>query len=443
MALEEDERMKEAQQFYKSVNRNFFTQASDEAYALRLVDYNSLRFLFTLNCLFFDFISIGAAALLGNPVLYRMLRDEKDAMSLLYRSSSASGYGVLQPVIMGDHETMAQVAESMIKANTIYQLSNRTELENHAQLIDDAGTEYLWCPELDFRLNYYENMLEISKYLNMDGLQAWSDSEQLFPVGSLSTFVDWLISVAPKDDLRCSSIYRFVDKSLPVRLRHRVKLLAETIYQYTLSLTQMAALSTSGEVAPLIHCIRALSTLTGGAEALEPQQRRLEFEDVRISLPLEGIAKLPLRHLIVVRDLSAFREARSVLADFRWGRKSTSATKVQRALDKCTDQLLEYVSRTDLQRTVFVEDLRKREKITRLKIWYDVSATAIPLMLSFLFPGGTPKILAVIASGTLLGFSRHIKRGEAGPNTIHPEVTGKRTVYSPARGSLESERRKY
>ena len=397
---------------HKPVNRNFFAQGTDEAYALRLIDDKSLRSLLTLNCLFFDFIAIGATDLLGNPILYRMLTEEKDAMTSLYHGSSFGEHGVLQPVIIGDHKTMTQVAEDMIRTNTIYRLSKRADLENHAQLIDDAGAIHLRCSELDFRRNYYENVLEITKYLNIEGLRAWSNSQQLFPVGSLSTLLDWLINKAPNDYLRCSAIIRFADGNLPVRLRRRVKMLGEAIYQYSLSQTQIAALSTPGEVAPFIDCMNNLSTPTSSIEAHKPSRRKLGTEEIRTSLPIQEVTELPLRHLVVIRSLPAFREMRSVLADFRQGSKSVSITKVQSTVDQCTEQLLEYLGRTDLQRVAFVESVRKNEKITRMKIWYDISAAVIPLILSLTFPGGTPTILAVIASGTLLGFSQYLLKNE-------------------------------
>jgi hypothetical protein len=420
-----------------SVNRNFFSQATDEAYALGLVKEGMLRSLFTLNCLFFDSVSVGAADLLGNPVLYKMMMEEREAMLSLYRSPKCGGLGVLQPVIIGDSKSMSQVADLMIQTNTIFRLPDRTDLVRHARAIDDADAMLLSCPESDFRRDYYRNMIKITKYLNTNGLDVWVGADQLFPAGSLAMLEDWLSNEAPTDFLRYSSVHRFAELSLPLALQHKVKLLAESIFQYTISSTQMAALSTARDVTPFVDSIRTLTSQSDNKQAVQlANRRRLRTDGVSVSLPLEDIAKLPLQHLVIVRDLPAFRDVRRILADFRCGRGPVSADRVQQSVDACAEQFLEYVGRSELQREVFVERLRKKERITRLRVWYDVGAAATPVLLTLASPGPLSIALGIVSSATLLGISRYVAENEIGHNTIHPEFTGTRATYLPVEGII-------
>ena len=429
--------MENIKNYNEPLNTNLLSQASDESFALGLIDEKSLKFIFNLNCLFFNHVAIGAPAILGNPVLYQMISQDPESMSYLYRNTSDNGSGLLQPILMGEHKSINEVAESMVKAKTIHRLSSQFELESHAQLISNASPDYLWCPDIGFRISYYQNMVEIVKYLNSDGLKAWSSSDLIIPTGSLSKLNYWLNNNVAKDSLRCSKIYNFADTNFSQKMSHSIKLLGETIYQYSLSSKLMAALSTPGRVSPFINCMQNLITPPIIDKYKEYDINRFKSEEINISLPLNQIANLSLKEIIIIRELQAFRDIRSFLADYRLGRKEFLATDLQRRLNECESQLIIFADSSNLNKTIFVEDIINKKKKTKLKLIQDATGTLIPILLLFLpLEIGIP--LLTVERIASFATSRYLKKNEVGQNIVYPELLTEKVTYLPVDGELKN-----
>lgn len=423
------------------LDRCFLVHATDEAYSHGFVDDRYLRFLFGLNCLFFDSITIGASDLLGNPLFYRMFKQDRDAMRILYCNSDERGEGIIQPVLMDRHESISSVAENMIKTNTIHRLPSNLELEEHARMIDDARPAYLRCSEDAFRLNYYGNMVSISEHLDGNGLKAWSQQEELFPIGSLSALTNWLTRTARKDDLRCSSIYRFADENWTGDFSARVKLLADTTYQYTSSQMQVAALSTPPEYVPIIDSLRSMSADVSYSKTGELYQNELQSEKLEVALPIKQVVdSFPLEHIIVLRKLPAFRDMRKMLTEFRLGRKQVYAPDVKHLLDECGEHLRHYISKSEIEKEDFVRGILDRDVwLTILNIVLDLDGVAISLALIAM---GVPKVLAIVIGIEMVYANYRIQKPDrqAQPETIANNIIQQpidyQGKYHPLDGTL-------
>ena len=411
----------------------FLTQGTDGAQHLGLINAESLRSVFVLNILFFDSIAIGASDILGNPLFNSMFMEEKDAMSKLYRNTDDGGYGVLRPVLMGEHENMESVASSIIDKQVIYSMSEG-ELRAHSELIDDTKPEYLWCPESYFRTSFHNNMIEATSRINTTGLQAWSNREKLLPIGSLSALAEWLQQVDTADQLQCSSIWRFADNSLSGNLVYKVKVLAEAIYQFTLSQRLCVSLSAPGAYAPVIDLIHSISSTENTEERTGHELKDYGAKDTRLSLPLEPITNLSLAQIIEVRNLPAFCKVRRLLFNSRTGLGRFRPKRLISTLEECADQLNVFAIMTESQRRDFLRRHRKSTSDTIVRVISDSGNLGL---LVGLLSVDVPTYLAVLITSMSAGTSRYLRSRESGSNIVIPGEIEQDLKYDPRTGTTD------
>jgi hypothetical protein len=407
------------------VNRNFFGQASDQAVALALMPQQSVEAIFKLNCLFFDHLTLGTSDMLGNSVLFNLFVEEPNAMSRLFRSSKKGGLGIFQPILADQLQSAVEVAESMIKSKVIHSLK-QAQLLKHADLISRSDPNYLWFDLANFRLGYYANMLEITRLINRDGLVGGQSS--LPQKGELKRLEQWLMTGAPVDNLRETDVFRFIETG-GIKRKRPAKRLAELVFQYSLAHTQFAALSLPAQSAPIISGLAGLRntfkpTFASGAEKEELQ--------LKILLPVQDLIALPMRHIIEIRELPAFRIARRLLAKFRWAVSSVDIVSIQAQMDQCAEQLITYATGTELQRCVLVKAIQDQRRSAAIKLIKVAALSGTRLL--FVLTQARP--IAAIASYGLDMLSAIMMTNSRTYNAIHPESNAEVAEYLPASGTL-------
>lgn len=402
------------------VNTVFLSQVADGAFHLGLVSESDLEMVFKLNCLFFDHIAIGASGLLCNKLLYNYLRTEHEAIASLYQSRGASG-SILRPVLWEEnHQSICNAADNMLAANTIHYLEGDADLIDHAQRIEEMGPTYLNSSEMVFRERYKEHVKYFVDYLARV-------PSSMFAVGFEPSILErlsrWLSARDAEASLRCSDLYRFAEKDLAGDAVRAVKRLGDCLYSFSLASTLWTEFSAPQPVAPLVQIMRVLSREPGSSmpwSEVEKSQR--QREEISARIPLQAILRLPLADILILRDLESFSAFRQTLSRFRAG-GVISPAGVQKQLDVCRDQLLQYAYANEVQRSNLLSELKEAGKSIVLRFIYDVSASVSPIALSILYPQGqVPLAIATITSVALLAANQVISRKEASPNTIFPHA---------------------
>jgi len=408
-----------------SENRVYLSQISDGAQHLGLVDQRFFDSIFNLNCLFFDHIAIAASDLLGNPFFYRRVYREQEGFSRLLKNRDVGGQGMIQPILMGDHAGIEDVAQTMTRLQTIFSLSPQ-ELEKHALLIHESEPSYLYVQEDVFRQRYYHNMAVATDLLNIEGLSAGYNIQ----AGSFDRLLDWLSNEADKECFRCSDLYRFADREYVDDEEQIVKILGETIYQFTMNSLQLSVLSTPDKLIPIIESFRKLEMSDNDVQEENKQiQQGAKYScyDLAVYFDITVLSDLSATHLVKVRDLPSFRQARTLLCQIR--QNSTSDEKqfleMQSLLNLCSEELYIYALHagedSDIQLRLIVENFRKKNINSKLRVWETVSDEGVLLAIELLLGSFSPVTwgLNSLASSGVKSLFNKLKTS---PNIIHQRL---------------------
>ena len=129
-------------------NETLFAYSSDEALKRNALNVYTVRFVFNLNCLFFENIVISASGLLTNRIFSEFLIKEKSQIVHLYKKRN--NQSILRPILMGENKSLKAVADNIVKKNIINYLG-KDNLLHHAEFIDALEPNYVWLDEETFR----------------------------------------------------------------------------------------------------------------------------------------------------------------------------------------------------------------------------------------------------------------------------------------------------
>lgn len=409
-----------------ATSRSIFTYLSDEYIELNSISKDEFWFSLNTACLFFDEIPFSSAALLGHRFLSSAWGSGEWA-SRLFKS------GLIRPVLMGNKHSLVEVASSMIEHGTIHCLDSDNALLRHAEAIDSAGFNELWVYESEFRRRYSTAFEQVIDRLRTEGV--WGSGE-LIRSGELDKLHIWAKERVTSEDLRASSVYRFVDAT-PGRFSptatKEVKLLADVTYYGVLRTLLDAACTFAGPQVDLANIVYSAMT---SAREISSSDSGLRVEEISCPLPFDRLATLPVEDVLNLRESTRFRDLRATLHDVRNGGEF-SKKKIRASLAKCLDLLDHYSRETNANwRDNMLREAEMNKPLRKLDFWLVVAPSAITVAVVVV-----GKANWLIAGAGLYGLARHVVREaerRSRPERYSlPEATKDHVLINPIDGSLK------
>lgn len=347
---------------YEPSDALLLAHASDEAINLGLVAEEDLVRVLKLDCLFCDAVTTPSSDLLGNRVLYDMWYKDRDNMQRLFgranlKSKGEEAVAFVRPVLMGEHHSLREVAESMIRNHTPHGLGTDDKLRKHADFIDEAEPETYWCDEDRFRADYRHYMTETVELLSREDLSGLTGPTGAFPGDSLASLRKFLDSKTPRDRLTCGAIYRYADESNEVPAEPTKKL-ASALYLYAMAGGLLSDISTPVEWTPFMRCARRVDERAQenadvdqeeetGLESRPGTEKATSYQVKKPTrLELLDLVDLPLANVIRLRREPTFCKARTALTDFRRAKRygtQSELDKLQELLNNCAAEEFGYI----------------------------------------------------------------------------------------------------
>jgi KaiC/GvpD/RAD55 family RecA-like ATPase len=369
------------------------TALSDELTASGLVGEDEFWFNFNVGGLFFDSMPVSAASLLSNPRMRDAWSVSADGAAAIYSN------GLLRPILMGKLESMAAVAEEMIRRRTIHHLAGAADLRRHAARIDSATFKEAWVDEQVFRRNYslaYSRSLERGVSTRTLGTDFTIPNEDWRGVMKV---VGWSRAQAAAKVLRATELHKFLATTpgLSLGTKRRLKLLADIAFYET----QRRLLTTCLTVATSQIGLAALvnSSSSQGADS-EASMVAAQVESFECAIPFRRLAKLPFPDIIQLRQTAPFVELRRMLHGLRRG-EFLDRTEIRVTLVECADLLHTFTR--DINRAARSDILRAAERESRaksLKVFVN-AGRVIAIGVGLATRTGVGLLMAAIGAGTL------------------------------------------
>ncbi len=425
----------------ESVGTTISAHLTDEAECLKVVESAQFDFLLRLNLLFFDQLAIPIVGILNNPSFESLISNHPALALRLFKTSET---GFIRPIAFHyDNDDKVrnplEIVEKLLTRSQRIYLS-KDKLYGMANFIMEAKPETFYTGDAAFRSRYHSDLMEITAFINQEGLQAGQSNAPLLPKNSLHKLNEWLHATDAKR-CNCTDAFEVINGSAILndpRKKKEAKIVAAATWMHSIRGSMVGSLSVPSEYLPVVECFRRLGLISNATilKNVEP----IEFP---ISVPFGAISHLPLPAILDLRDLDTFRNIRDILSRHRMSGESVSHEQIRKEIDKCRDKLLEFERRgryrssdgLDVWKQV-VAEINKKETNDRLKIWRD-RATGILVSACILTTFCKPfAYLAAFIGGGQYLLGEHIERTEKALSTsLAPETKGD-IEYLPVTGDF-------